>query len=188
MPLLVAVLFIAVSGASADDPAPLRLKPQVTAAADTVCLRDVVEPPEAAPDSLQAMLSSALVTLAPGTTRVLSRGHIRLLIRRAGLDPSGIDLAGADRVCITRPAPVKCPSASTAPTAASAVSSAQAAPAVPRGSRVRVKVRIGALSVEADGELVEPGRIGEIAKLRIQDTRAVVSGVLVAPGVAEVVL
>ncbi|NSW54859.1 MAG: hypothetical protein HPY44_02505 [Armatimonadetes bacterium] len=188
MPILIIALLMAVAGASADEPARLQLKPQVTVEADTVCLRDVVEPVQAAPDSLQRMLSTPLATLPPGTTRTLSQGHIRLLIRRAGLDPSGVALAGADRACITRTGPARSPSTASAPAATRPVSSSQSGPSVPRGSRVRVRVRIGSLSVEADGELVEPGRIGEIAKLRIQDTRAVVRGLLVASSVAEVVL
>lgn len=188
MPIMIAILFFVVTGASAEDPVRLQLKPQVTVDTDSICLRDVVDPVEAVPESLQALLSTPLATLAPGTAQTLSQGHIRLLIRRAGLDPSGIVLGGAGRICITRPGPVRPPGASAAPAATSAVSNAHEAPSVPRGSRIRVKVRLGSLSVEADGELVEPGRIGETAKLRIQDTRAVISGVLVAPGVAEVVL
>lgn len=185
---IMALLLLVASGALADEPAPLALKAQVEVDRESLHLRDLLEAPDEAPEGLRTLLSTPLVTLAPGGSRTLTTGHIRLLMRQARLNPSGIVFTGPDRVTINRPAILTSVVVESAAPGMPTAAVQPQAPTIARGTRVRVKVRIGALAVEADGELLEPSRIGARARLRINDTRAVVTGVLVAPGVAEVVL
>ncbi len=183
--LAVILGLLAIASQAAGELQGLELKADVEIPGDRVLLGDVaVITPPAAVDSLGGL--DLLPAPATGTPQYVSRGYIRLRLRRAGMTLDGVQFTGAVRVRVTRPRPVRgqTPIHRSGPRP----SSTEPTAIVKRGTDVTVVVRKGSLTIATLGELVKDCAVGDVGKFRVTSTRSVVIGRLTGPRTAEVTL
>ena len=73
-------------------------------------------------------------------------------------------------------------------TAPPRAATARAPETIRRGARLRILVRSGALLIETAGRLMQDASVGELAALRVDATRATVTGKIIDTKSAEVLL
>jgi len=127
----------------------------------------------------------------PGDSRRLTRGYLKMRLRRGGVACEEIAFTGAETVEVRR-APMP---ASTQRRAQGEVEAADPpgarrfvprAPTVERGTRVRLTVICGAVSVGAEATLLEDAVVGGCAKIRVEQTRETVVAQIVQPSEAVI--
>lgn len=135
----------------------------------------------------QAALAALAIAPAPppGGTRNVSLGYLKLRLRRAGVDLSGVTFSGPDRVAVSRGGRSAASSGPTSRAGASAKGLARET--LRRGATVKLVLRRGALVVETSGDLLRDCAIGDLGKFRVDKTRAIVSARLTDRMTAEVV-
>lgn len=186
---------LAICAATWPSPVPesITVRPEALIAGDVVTLGDIADitPPEAA----QAAARIVILPAPPvGCTGRVARGYLRLRLRRAGLNPEAITISGADSTRLSRPEPpapaITAPPAGHPPAASvagpTAPPQALALPPVPRGTRLRLAVRIGTLTIETTAELLAAAVPGGLCRVRIPETMAVLDARLLDPSTAEV--
>jgi hypothetical protein len=100
-----------------------------------------------APCSIESLTVTAEATVAPGALEVAAEGHAP---RRSGSSALVIVLRAAGReVRVPAQARVRCPP-----------------PVVRPGARVRIVARFGAVEARAPGRARQPGRVGEVIRVR----------------------
>jgi hypothetical protein len=168
----------------------IALRAEATVTGDRVTLGDLAD---LAPAGAAAAAGALDVTPAPpvGCSTQIARGYLRLRLRRAGLRLEGIAFTGPDRITVTRLAPPPGPSAGeatpTAPAGAAAPPAAlPALPTVPRGTHLRLVLRIGELTVETSAELLAAAVPGGPCRVRTTDSRVVLEARLLDSQTAEV--
>ncbi len=122
----------------------------------------------------------------PGDSRRLSAGYLKMRLRRGGVSCDDLAITGAGSVEVRR--------ASPPPTQRGAEGEVEAAdppgarhPApraveVDRGTRLRLTVICGAVTVGAEATLLEDAVVGGRAKMRVEQTRETVTAQIEQPG------
>ena len=182
-PVTILLLLASAAGVTSPVMEGIALKPSAQVSGSQVTLADIatVEPPAAAAQYGPLVVAPAP---SPGQTRSVTVGYLRVRLRRQGLDLTGVIFSGPERVLVSRSA--------EAPPAAVAVPGPAAAGILPAmaikpGSRLKIILRAGDLTIEAEGESLGPCALGEVAKFRLTQTRSVVSAKLLDLNTAEVI-
>jgi hypothetical protein len=125
----------------------------------------------------------------PGDSRELTRGYLKMRLRRGGMACDEIAFTGAKTVEVRR----ALPPATTQPRAQGEVEAADPPgarrtapprPTIDRGGRVRLTVICGAVAVGAEATLLEDAVVGGRAKMRVEQTRETVVAQIVQPSEA----
>jgi hypothetical protein len=122
----------------------------------------------------------------PGDNRCLTRGYLKMRLRRGGVDCASVTFSGAETVEVRR-APMPTATQRQAPGEVEAADPPGARPSVPepivveRGTRVRLSVVCGAVCVGAEATLMEDAVVGGRAKMRVEQTRETVVAQIVQP-------
>jgi hypothetical protein len=172
----------------------IALRDCVTVSGDQVTLGDLAE---LAPAEAAAEGGALAVTPAPppGMSTEITRGYLRLRLRRAGLRLEGISFSGPDHVRVTRAAALPPPGrglralppgGGTASGASATPAEASGLPPVPRGARLRLVLRLGLLTVETPAELVAAAVPGGACRVRTLESRVVMDARLLDSQTAEV--
>lgn len=162
----------------------IELAPTAQVTGDWVNLGDIaaVQPDEQA----QALAGTPIAPAPqPGGSRSISAGYVRLRLRAAGVDLTGVAFSGADRVQVTR-APAGLPGRGTAPSVGGGPQ--EAALMVRRGALVKLVVRAGTMAIETRGELMRDCAVGQVGRFRVEETRATVPALLLDRATAQVML
>ncbi len=177
--------------AAAAETATITLHATACVGAGTIRLGQVAD--IAADKQLALKLSAVTLGLAPpiGSVRVISRGYIRLRLRRAKIDPSKLAFEGSEQVLVSQPAAVDGGRAEAATAGAArnmAGKQRNVMPLVRRGDKVVVVVQCGAVEVRAQGYCQGQGGAGDAVMVRITGTnRLLEARVVTAHEVAAVV-
>jgi hypothetical protein len=173
-----------------DAPATVTLPESVQVGGDALTLARLAEiaPAESAEALGEVAIGPAPL---PGDSRRLTRGYLKMRLRRAGVACSEITFAGADTVEVRRaptPAVTQRPDQGEVEAAdpPGARRPAQPLTTVDRGTRVRLIVRCGAVSVGAEAVLLEDGVVGGRTKMRVEQTRETVVAQIVQPSEAVI--
>lgn len=180
------VISIAAAGTPSAPSAPVvALRPRATVASTKIRVADVCEV-TCDDEELARRISEAEITQAPlpGRHHTVTRGWVKLALRRAGVDVGPIVFRGAAEATVARP-----PSQTVAAlreTHGTGPSAVAPQPGISRGARVVVVVRAGCVTVTAVGEALAPAAPGEALRVRVVGTRAVVRGALSGDGTVHV--
>ena len=124
----------------------------------------------------------------PGDSRRLSRGYLKIRLRRAGVACGEITFGGADAVEVRRAPPAVTQRQAQGEVEAAGPFCARhpdpPAATVDRGTRVRLTVICGAVSIGAEATLLEDAVVGGRAKMRVEQTRETVVAQIVQPSEA----
>ena len=162
----------------------IELAPTAQVTGDWVTLGDiaVVQPDERA----QALAGTPIAPAPqPGGSRSISAGYVRLRLRAAGVDLTGVAFSGAERVQVTR-APAGVPGGGAFPSAGAGPP--EAVVVIRRGALVKLIVRAGPMAVETRGELLRDCALGQVGRFRVEETRTTVSALLLDHAKAQVML
>ncbi len=174
---------VAQESQQADVAATVRLKEEAEVGEGPVRLGQMAE--IEADEQLGTRLAQVNLGLAPpsGSMRVITQGYIRLRLRRAGIEPSRLVFAGAERVMIQQPGP----KITEGPKRVGAASGPDPPAAVlERGDRVVVVVRCGVVEVRAQGQSRGRGGVGDMIEVRILGTNKTAQACIVSSSEVEV--
>ncbi|MFW5866641.1 MAG: hypothetical protein ACOCX2_02420 [Armatimonadota bacterium] len=188
--LLIALGLCVPASCAADAPSvTVELRESVAVEGDTLRLAQLAQ---IAPSDRAEALGAIAVGPAPlpGRSRRVSLGYLKMRLRRSGVECSGIEFTGADAVEVRR-APLPGVTrrqaqgeivAADPPGARQSDQTQPPAPvAVERGTRVRLTVVCGAVSIGAEATLLEAAVVGGPAKMRVEQTRETVVAQIVQP-------
>jgi hypothetical protein len=181
--LLIAASWVCAQPAPAPQSISFRSETEVTGEAVTLGELATFEPPEAA-----AGLASLVIAAAPspGQSRSLTAGYLRLRLRHAGLDLTGMGITCPERVTVSRKAVAAPPPAETRTRTAPAAKLATP-PVLRPGARVTLLVRAGGLTVQTPGECMEACAAQATGRFRVIETRATVYARVLDATSAEVI-
>jgi len=183
--LLIAASWVCAQPAPAPQSISFRSETEVTGEAVTLGELATFEPPEAA-----AGLASLVIAAAPspGQSRSLTAGYLRLRLRHAGLDLTGMTITCPERVTVSRKAAAAPPPAETRTGIRATPAAKLATPPVLRpGARVTLLVRAGGLMVQTPGECMETCAAQATGRFRVIETRATVYARVLDATSAEVI-
>lgn len=180
--LLIAASWVCAQPAITPQSLCFRSETEVTGEAVTLGELATLEPPEAA-----AGLASLVIAAAPspGQSRSLTAGYLRLRLRHAGLDLTGMKITCPERVTVSRKA-AAAPPVETGPRATPAAKLATS-PVLRPGARVTLLVRAGGLTVQTPGECMETCAAQATGRFRVIETRATVYARVLDATSAEVI-
>jgi hypothetical protein len=165
--------------------ATVELREAVTIGADRITLGQLAEitPAERA-DRIGAIEVGPAPL--PGDSRRLTRGYLKMRLRRGGVTDESVTFTGAETVEVRRELiPVAGGSeGGGGGVSCGAGASAQPPATVPRGALIRLTVVCGAVTVGAEATLLEDAAVGGRARMRVEQTRETVVAQIVHPGEA----
>ncbi len=164
--------------------ATISLRERVSVEGDAITLGQLAE---IAPEDLAETLGAVEVGPAPlpGDSRLLTAGYLKIRLRSAGFACSEIAFTGAERVEVRR-ASVAASQEAEPPSEAAAPPPAPQPLIVPRGTRLRLTVSCGAVSIATEATLLEDAAVGARAAMRVEQTRETVVAQIVHPTEAQV--
>ncbi|MFO8080796.1 MAG: flagella basal body P-ring formation protein FlgA [Armatimonadota bacterium] len=166
----------------------LDLRESVGIESDAITLAQLAEITPAAGSEVLGAVEVGPAPL-PGSSRRLTRGYLKMRLRRGGVACGEIVFTGAESVEVRRalqPAATRRETQGTieAADAPGTRPSADRPPTVDRGTRVRLTVVCGAISIDAEATLLESATVGGRAKMRVEQTREIVVAQIVQPSEA----
>lgn len=177
----------AIAPASPDPSATVELHESVYVSGEDITLAQLAE---ITPTEQADQLGAVEIGPAPlqGGSRSLTRGYVKMRLRREGLSCVEIAFTGAQVVEVRRALPAVTQRQAQGEVEAADPSGARhpdPPPAtVDRGARVRLTVICGAVSVGAEATLLEDAVVGGRAKMRVEQTRETVVAQIVQPSEA----
>lgn len=179
---------IALAAPGLAEQATVDLRESVSVEGDAITLAQLAEITPAAGSEALGAVEVGPAPL-PGDSRRLTRGYLKMRLRRGGVACGEIAFTGAETVEVRR----ALPPATTQQRAQGEVEAADSPGArrplaqqatVDRGARVRLTVICGAVSVGAEATLLEDAVVGGRAKVRVEQTRETVVAQIVQPSEA----
>ncbi|MFP4248895.1 MAG: flagella basal body P-ring formation protein FlgA [Armatimonadota bacterium] len=177
------------AGASVDAPVTVRLHEAVQVDEGRMTLGELAE---IKPEERAAQLGAIEIgpSPLPGGKRELTRGYLKMRLRRGGVACTEIVFTGAEMVEVRRAQPSaprrQAQGEVEAADAPGARSSTEQPLTVDRGARVRLTVTCGAISIDAEATLLESAAVGGRAKMRVEQTREIVVAQIVQPSEAVI--
>jgi hypothetical protein len=192
--LLTAVALVAATspgaGVTVDPATTVKLREKVTVKHDLMTLSQLAE---IEPEECGAELGAIEIgpSPLPGGKRELTRGYLKMRLRRGGVACTEIMFTGAETVEVWRASmPVatrrEVQGAVEAADLPGARPSTEQPSTVDRGARVRLTVICGAVSIGAEATLLESAIVGGRARMRVEQTREIVVAQIVQPSEAVI--